>query len=233
MRINKFISEAGYCSRREADRLVEEGRVFINGERAVLGSQAEMGDLVMVDGKPLGEQRKHVYIALHKPVGITCTTEDGVEGNIAAYVNHKERIFPIGRLDKDSEGLILMTNDGDIVNRILRAEGSHDKEYIVAVDRPVTPAFLAGMGSGVKVLGSMTLPCEVSKVGERVFRIVLTEGRNRQIRRMCTAFGYRVKRLQRVRIMNIHLGSLPYGKWRDLTNQELQELFRALSYSPQ
>lgn len=233
MRINKFISETGYCSRREADRLVDEGRVFINGERAVLGSQAEPGDAVTIDGKPIGEQRKHVYIALHKPVGITCTTEDDVEGNIAAYVNHKERIFPIGRLDKDSEGLILMTNDGDIVNRILRAEGSHDKEYIVTVDRPVTPVFLTRMGSGVKVLGSMTLPCEVSKIEERVFRIILTEGRNRQIRRMCSAFGYRVKRLQRVRIMNINLGSLPYGKWRDLTDQELQELFRSLSYSPQ
>ncbi len=230
MRINKFISETGYCSRREADKLVESGRVTINGTTAELGSQAEAGDDVRVDGRQIGEQTKHVYIALNKPVGITSTTERHVKGNIVDYVGHRERIFPIGRLDKDSEGLILLTNDGDIVNPLLRSEGKHEKEYIVTVDRPVTPKFLEGMASGVHILGSMTLPCKVTRVGERTFRIVLTEGRNRQIRRMCSAFGYSVRRLQRVRIMNIQLGTLPTGQWRDLTDAEKQRLFADLNY---
>ncbi|QAY67381.1 23S rRNA pseudouridine(2604) synthase RluF [Paenibacillus protaetiae] len=232
MRINKFISETGYCSRREADKLVEGGRVTINGQKAVLGSQAELGDDVRVDGKPIGEQKKHVYLALHKPVGITSTTEAHVQGNIVDYVGHRERIFPIGRLDKDSEGLILLTNDGDIVNPILRSEGRHEKEYVVTVDRPVTPVFLKGMSEGVRILGSMTLPCTVTKVADRTFRIILTEGRNRQIRRMCEAFGYHVRKLRRIRVMNIHLGELPYGKWRDLTEQEKQTLFQTLDYHP-
>ncbi|PZD96416.1 23S rRNA pseudouridine(2604) synthase RluF [Paenibacillus sambharensis] len=231
MRINKFISESGYCSRREADKLVEGGRVTINGIQAGLGSQAEAGDDVRVDGQPIGSHRRHVYIALNKPVGITSTTESHIKGNIVDFVGHPERIFPIGRLDKDSEGLILLTNDGDIVNRVLRAEGKHEKEYIVTVDKPVTASFLQGMSSGVKVLGSMTLPCQVKRVGERVFRIILTEGRNRQIRRMCTAFGYQVRKLKRLRIMNIHLGELPTGKWRDLTPEEKSELFRELNYN--
>ncbi|GGG26468.1 23S rRNA pseudouridine(2604) synthase RluF [Paenibacillus abyssi] len=230
MRINKFISETGYCSRREADKLVESGRVTINGVKAELGSQAELGDDVRVDGKRIGTQRQHVYIALHKPVGITSTTETHVKGNIVDFVGHKERIFPIGRLDKDSEGLILMTNDGDIVNRILRAEGHHEKEYIVTVDRPITAAFVKGMSEGVKVLGSLTLPCKVTALSDRVFRIVLTEGRNRQIRRMCSAFGYQVRKLKRIRIMNIELGSLPTGRWRDLTAEELQKLSHTLNY---
>ncbi|MFD1957123.1 23S rRNA pseudouridine(2604) synthase RluF [Paenibacillus thailandensis] len=233
MRINKFISETGFCSRREADKLVEAGRVSINGETAVLGSQAEPGDDVRVDGKPIGAHKKHVYIALNKPVGITSTTEGHVEGNIVDYVGHPERIFPIGRLDKDSEGLILLTNDGDIVNPILRSEGRHEKEYVVTVDRPVTPMFVKGMSEGVRVLGSMTLPCQVTKVSDRTFRIILTEGRNRQIRRMCEAFGYHVRKLRRIRVMNIHLGDLPYGKWRDLTDKEKAELFRLLNYNPQ
>ncbi|MFS0725010.1 23S rRNA pseudouridine(2604) synthase RluF [Paenibacillus sp. 1P07SE] len=233
MRINKFISESGYCSRREADKLVEGGRVTINGKLAELGSQAESGDDVRIDGNPLGAHKQHVYLALHKPVGITSTTEQHVAGNIVDYVGHPERIFPIGRLDKDSEGLILMTNDGDIVNRILRAEGEHEKEYIVTVDRPLSPAFVKGMSEGVRVLGSMTLPCRVETVSQRTFRITLTEGRNRQIRRMCAAFGYQVRRLQRVRIMNIRLGELPRGEWRDLTREELGELFRTLDYQPQ
>ncbi|MGN7457350.1 23S rRNA pseudouridine(2604) synthase RluF [Paenibacillus pasadenensis] len=232
MRINKWISETGYCSRREADKLVSGGEVTINGETALLGSQVEAGDEVRVKGELLSTHSRHVYIALHKPVGITSTTELHVEGNIVDFVGHQERIFPIGRLDKDSEGLILMTNDGDIVNRVLRAEGKHEKEYIVTIDRPVTPSFLKGMSEGVRILGGMTLPCQVTRVSERVFRIVLTEGKNRQIRRMCSAFGYRVRRLQRVRIMNITLGSLPSGKWRDLTREELQELFSELSYEP-
>jgi 23S rRNA pseudouridine2604 synthase len=232
LRINKFISETGYCSRREADKLVDSGRVTINGEAAQLGSQAELGDDVRVDGHRIGEQKRHVYIALHKPVGITCTTELHIKGNIVDFVGHKERIFPIGRLDKDSEGLILLTNDGDVVNPILRSEGKHEKEYLVTVDKPVTDAFLKGMASGVHILGSMTLPCVVTRVTDRVFRIILTEGRNRQIRRMCEAFGYHVRKLQRQRIMNIKLGGLQVGKWRDLSEEEKKELFGILSYEP-
>lgn len=232
MRINKFISETGFCSRREADKLVESGHVTINGEKALLGSQAEHGDDVRIDGRRIGERRSAVYIALNKPVGITSTTEQHVDGNIVEFVGHKERVFPIGRLDKDSEGLILLTNDGDVVNPILRSEGKHEKEYIVTVDKPVTAAFLKGMTEGVHILGSMTLPCKVTRIGDRVFRIVLTEGRNRQIRRMCEAFGFHVRRLRRIRIMNIHLGDLPRGQWRDLTEDEKRELFGLLDYQP-
>nr|WP_145165297.1 23S rRNA pseudouridine(2604) synthase RluF [Paenibacillus terrae] len=231
MRINKYISETGYCSRREADKLVESGKVTINGVQAVLGSQAREGDDVRINGRLLQEKKEtHVYIALNKPVGITSTTEQHIKGNIVDFVGHSERIFPIGRLDKDSEGLILLTSDGDIVNKILRAEGKHEKEYIVTVDKPVTPSFLTGMASGVKILGEMTLPCKVTRISERVFKIILTEGKNRQIRRMCSAFGYEVRRLQRIRIMNIHLGSLGKGKWRDLTPQEKEELGQLLNY---
>ncbi|MFC7682214.1 23S rRNA pseudouridine(2604) synthase RluF [Paenibacillus sp. GCM10028914] len=232
MRINKFISETGFCSRREADKLVESGQVTINGVKAVLGSQAEEGDDVRVNGRQLGEKKsKHVYIALNKPVGITSTTESHIKGNIVDFVGHQERIFPIGRLDKDSEGLILLTNDGDIVNKILRSEGRHEKEYIVTVDRPITEAFIRGMSSGVKILGEMTLPCTITRMSERVFRIILTEGKNRQIRRMCSAFGYEVRKLQRIRIMNIRLGSQKIGAWRDLTDQEKQELGKLLNYT--
>ncbi|MCZ1266521.1 MULTISPECIES: 23S rRNA pseudouridine(2604) synthase RluF [Paenibacillus] len=231
MRINKFISETGFCSRREADRLVESGKVTINGVTAELGSQAEDGDDVRINGQPIKEKRKHVYIALNKPIGITSTTEQHIQGNIVDFVGHKERIFPIGRLDKDSEGLILMTNDGDIVNRILRAEGRHEKEYIVTVDRAVTPSFLRGMSTGVKILGEMTLPCTVTRISERVFRIILTEGKNRQIRRMCSAFGYEVRKLKRIRIMNIHLGEQATGTWRELTPAEKSELSSLLDYN--
>ncbi|MEK5059865.1 pseudouridine synthase [Paenibacillus shunpengii] len=230
MRINKFISETGYCSRREADKLVDSGKVTINGVVAVLGSQAEEGDEVLVDGKPLRAKGNTVYIALNKPVGITSTTEQHIEGNIVDFVGHKERIFPIGRLDKDSEGLILMTNDGDIVNKILRAEGKHEKEYIVTVNRPVTESFLRGMSSGVKILGERTLPCTVTRISEKTFRIILTEGKNRQIRRMCSAFGYEVRKLKRIRIMNIHLGSQATGTWRELSEQEKSELGKLLNY---
>ncbi|CAM3115583.1 23S rRNA pseudouridine(2604) synthase RluF [Paenibacillus sediminis] len=231
MRINKFISETGYCSRREADKLVESGQVTINGVVAVLGSQAEEGDDVRINGQPITSKKKHVYIALNKPVGITSTTERHVKGNIVDFVGHPERIFPIGRLDKDSEGLILLTNDGDVVNKILRAEGKHEKEYIVTVDKPITPSFLKGMASGVKILGEMTLPCTVTRMSDRTFRIILTEGKNRQIRRMCSAFGYNVKQLKRIRIMNIHLGEQKVGTWRSLTTAELQELGKMLDYS--
>lgn len=233
MRINKFISETGICSRREVDKLIEAKRVTINGVVAELGSQVQQGDEIRIDGKPLSVRKsRQIYIALNKPVGITTTTERHVEGNIIDFINHPERIFPIGRLDKDSDGLILMTNDGDIVNRILRAENKHEKEYIVTVDKPVTPAFVKGMSSGVRILGSMTLPCKVSRVSDTVFRIILTEGKNRQIRRMCAAFGYQVRRLQRVRIMNIKLGDLKIGQWRELSEKERTQLFTTLQYQP-
>ncbi|RXZ79969.1 23S rRNA pseudouridine(2604) synthase RluF [Paenibacillaceae bacterium] len=232
MRINKWISETGYCSRREADKLVAGGRVTINGQPAELGSQATAGDEVRIDGQLVGESRRHVYLALNKPIGITSTTELHIPGNIVDFVGHTERIFPIGRLDKDSQGLILMTNDGDIVNRILRAEGSHEKEYIVTLDRPITASFVKGMSEGVKILGSMTLPCKVTPMGTKTLRMVLTEGKNRQIRRMCSAFGYQVRKLERVRIMNIHLDDLPIGQWRDLTREEKDELFGVLNYQP-
>ncbi|WP_138496386.1 23S rRNA pseudouridine(2604) synthase RluF [Paenibacillus pinistramenti] len=234
MRINKWISETGFCSRREADKLIEAGKVTINGEVAVLGSQAEDGDDVRVNGQRLtAKPVEGVYIALNKPVGITSTTEHHIKGNIVDFVGHVQRIFPIGRLDKDSEGLILMTSDGDIVNKILRAEGKHEKEYIVTVDKPVTPRFIQAMSEGVKILGEMTLPCKVTRISERVFRIILTEGKNRQIRRMCSALGYNVRMLQRIRIMNIHLGNLKSGEWRDLTPQEKQELGKQLNYKLQ
>ncbi|CAM3287774.1 23S rRNA pseudouridine(2604) synthase RluF [Brevibacillus invocatus] len=228
MRINKFISETGICSRREADRWIESKRVTINGVVAELGSAVVVGDDVRVDGKPIGSKKEAVYIALNKPVGITCTTELHVKGNIVEFVNHPERIFPIGRLDKDSQGLILLTNDGDIVNKILRAENNHEKEYIVTVDKPITPQFLQGMAGGVRILGTMTNPCTVRKISDRVFQIVLTQGLNRQIRRMCSTFGYQVRKLERIRIMNITLGSLKIGHWRNLTAKELSELNKSL-----
>lgn len=232
MRINKYISETGLCSRREVDKLVEAGRVTINGVKAELGSQVGEGDEVRVDGRPIDAKKPAVYIALHKPVGITSTTERHVRGNIVDFVGHRERIFPIGRLDKDSEGLILMTNDGDIVNKILRSENEHEKEYVVTVDRPITASFLRGMASGVHILGTVTKPCVIHKLDERTFRIILTQGLNRQIRRMCAAFGYEVRKLKRIRIMNIKLGNLPVGKWRDLTPEELAELLRRIDHEP-
>jgi len=224
VRINKYISETGIVSRREADKLVAANRVTINGVVAELGSVVTPEDNVRLDGKPLGMKKQHVYIVLNKPVGITSTTEGHVRGNIVDYVNHPERIFPIGRLDKDSEGLILLTNNGDIVNEILRAEHNHEKEYIVTVDGPVTPAFVKAMANGVEILGTITKPCEVTRISERVFRIILTQGLNRQIRRMCSALGLKVVRLQRVRIMNIKLNGLKNGAWRNLTEQELSQL---------
>jgi len=223
-RINKFISETGVCSRREADAWIEAGRITINGDTATLGSKVGEGDSVCIDGQPIGSRRQHVYIALNKPVGITCTSEPQIKDNIVEFVGHPERIFPIGRLDKDSEGLILLTNNGDIVNKILRVENAHEKEYLVTVDRPVTDAFLQGMASGVRILGTLTKPCIVTRVRPNCFRIILTQGLNRQIRRMCAAFNYKVRRLQRVRIMQIHLGDLARGEWRNLTPKELQGL---------
>ena len=232
MRINKFISEAGQASRRGADKLITEGRVTINGKRATIGSQVEPGDDVRVNGNQLFVARNNVYIALNKPVGITSTTEKGVKGNIVDLVNHPFRVFHIGRLDKDSEGLILLTNDGDIVNEILRSENQHEKEYIVSVDRPITPEFLKQMSEGVKILDTVTLPCKVEQLSKYDFKIILTQGLNRQIRRMCEELGYNVYRLQRIRIMNIQLDNLPVGQWRYLSKKEKAQLFQALNYEP-
>ena len=230
MRLNKHISDTGFCSRREADRLIGEGRVTINGLRARVGAELAEGDEVRVDGEILRPRtatkgkRRHVYIALNKPVGVTCTTEEAVKGNIVDFVGHQERIFPIGRLDKDSEGLILLTSNGDIVNAILRAENKLEKEYLVAVNHRVTDEFLRGMSRGVPIHGQTTLPCKTGKLGPVGFRIVLTQGLNRQIRLMAAHFGYRVKQLVRVRIGNIKLGHLKPGKWRNLTDAELRGL---------
>ena len=224
MRLNKYISETGLCSRREADTRIEAGRVTINGVVATLGTQVNEGDVVCVDGQPVGGAQRHVYLALNKPVGIVCTTDRDIAGNITDFVRYRERIFPIGRLDKDSEGLILLTNNGDIVNEILRVENAHEKEYLVTVDRPVTEIFLGGMASGVRILGTVTRPCKVSRVGPATFRVVLTQGLNRQIRRMCSFFGYKVLRLQRVRIINLTLEGLKVGQWRELKDSEIRGL---------
>ncbi|MGG0411845.1 23S rRNA pseudouridine(2604) synthase RluF [Peribacillus simplex] len=232
MRINKFISESGITSRRGADKWIAEGRVTINGTVAELGSQAEPGDDVRVDGKPIKVEQQNVYIALNKPIGITSTTEKHIKGNIVDFVNHPLRIFHIGRLDKDSSGLILLTNDGDIVNEILRAENKHEKEYIVTVDKPLTASFIKDMSSGVEILDTKTLPCKVEQLTKYTFNITLMQGLNRQIRRMCSALGYEVRDLHRIRIMNIHLDGLAIGQWRDLTEDELTELFKELDYTP-
>jgi 23S rRNA pseudouridine2604 synthase len=224
VRLNKYISETGVCSRREADKLIEAGRVTCNGSLAVLGTQVGAADEVRVDGRLLGLRKKQIYIALNKPAGITCTTETHVEGNIIDLVGHKERIFPIGRLDKESEGLILLTNDGDIVNEILRSENNHEKEYLVTVERAVTDLALKMMADGVKIMGEITKPCKVSRVNENTFRMILTQGLNRQIRRMCSALGYRVQHLRRVRIINVDLGTLAPGEWRELGEAEVAEL---------
>lgn len=231
VRLNKFISETGYCSRREADKLIEDGRVTIDGIKAVMGMKVNLDANVKVDGKPLKKEEKLVYIALNKPVGITCTTEKKVKGNIVDFVNHEKRIFPIGRLDKDSQGLILLTNDGDIVNKILRAGNNHEKEYIVTVNRPIDDKFIESMSSGVRILGTITKKCIVNKINERTFRIILTQGMNRQIRRMCEALGYNVTKLNRIRIMNINLGNLKIGSWRNLSSEELRKLNSLISTS--
>ena len=229
-RLNKHIGETGYCSRREADRLIAERRVTINGQVVGMGAQVEPGDDVRVDGQELRARsvkagtRRHVYIALNKPVGITCTTESSVKGNIVDFVAHEQRIFPIGRLDKDSDGLILLTSNGDIVNAILRAENHHEKEYLVAVNKPVTDEFLKGMARGVRIHGQMTKPCKVRKIAKFGFAIILTQGLNRQIRLMAAEFGYRVTQLRRVRIINVKLAHLKVGQWRNLTEAELKGL---------
>ncbi|MGU8237037.1 23S rRNA pseudouridine(2604) synthase RluF [Clostridium perfringens] len=226
VRLNKYISETGFCSRREADKLIEQGRVKIDGVKATTGMKVSKGQSVSIDGKPLKVENELVYIALNKPVGITCTTESKIKGNIVDFINHEKRIFPIGRLDKDSQGLIFMTNDGDIVNKILRAGNNHEKEYIVTVNKPITDEFIKGMSNGVPILGTVTKKCLVKKESKNSFRIILTQGLNRQIRRMCEYFGYEVKKLERIRIMNVSLGNLKIGSWRYLTKKELAEINR-------
>ena len=231
-RINKYLSEAGYCSRRAADKLILAGCVTINGTTAELGSKVDLNDLVLVDGKSIiKKDDNYVYIAFNKPIGIVCTTDTKAEkDNIIDYINFPIRIFPIGRLDKPSEGLILLTNDGDIVNKILRARNNHQKEYVVRVNRPISQEFVRKMSSGVPILDTVTQPCTVEKLDKFTFRIILTQGLNRQIRRMCEYLGYEVTKLKRIRIMNIHL-DLPVGNWRNLTATELNQLNALLSDS--
>ncbi|MBS4218621.1 pseudouridine synthase [Bacillus sp. FJAT-49711] len=229
MRLNNYISSTGLCSRRKADELIIQKKVKVNGEIAVLGLVVGPEDQVEVEGKILKKKNKDVYIALHKPVGITCTTEKHIEGNIVDFVNHPERIFPIGRLDKDSEGLILLTSDGSIVNEILREENHYEKDYIVTVNKDITPEFISGMAGGVKIFNpvkkkhTITNKCKMEKINERSFKITLSQGLNRQIRRMCSHFGYKVVKLKRVRIAHISLKNLPIGKWRDLTEDEVKK----------
>lgn len=231
-RINKYLSEAGYCSRRAADKLIDQGRVTINGKVPEMGTKISEGDEVHVDGTLIStSSEKPVYIAFHKPVGIVCTTDTRVEkDNIIDYINYPKRIFPIGRLDKPSEGLIFLTNDGDIVNKILRARNNHEKEYKVTVDKPITPSFIQQMSNGVPILDTVTRKCEVERLSRFTFKIILTQGLNRQIRRMCEHLDYEVTRLKRNRIMNVHL-DVPVGTWRDLTEKELQEINRLVASS--
>ena len=234
-RLNKFISDSGFCSRREADALIDAGRVRLNGKIPELGRKVGEADQVTVDGKPIAavkqDKSDRVYIAYHKPVGITCTTERKVRGNIIDAIKYKQRIFPIGRLDKPSEGLILLTSDGDIVNKILRAENSHEKLYRVTVNKPINPRFLKRMAGGIPILNTVTKPCKVNGVSQFTFEIVLTQGLNRQIRRMCEYLGYEVTKLVRKRIMHISLKGLAPGKWRHLSADELNELNRAVAHS--
>jgi len=230
-RLNKAISETGYCSRREADRLIEGGEVKINGVRADLGTKVTNMDTISVSGKVITKQVENIYLAFNKPVGITCTTDLSIKDNIVDYINYPERIFHIGRLDKPSEGLIFMTNDGDIVNKILRSKNNHDKEYIVRVDKRITSAFIEDMSNGVAILDTVTKKCKVEKIDSYTFRIILTEGLNRQIRRMCSTLGYSVRKLKRVRIMNISLGDLRIGEYRHFTKKELKELLNLVENS--
>jgi 23S rRNA pseudouridine2604 synthase len=232
VRINKFLSQAGFCSRREADKFILDERVTINGVVAKMGEKIDPNDDISVDGERISKKpNKKIYIILNKPKGIVCTTDSGVEkNNIIDYVNHPKRIFPIGRLDKTSEGLIFLTNDGDIVNKILRAKNKHEKEYHVTVDKPITHEFIQQMSKGVPILNTVTRPCEIKRVKDYEFKIILTQGLNRQIRRMCEYLGYRVKKLKRIRIMNIKL-DIPLGQWRYFNDLEFSELKGMLSKS--
>ena len=230
-RLNKALSESGHCSRRRADVLIEQKRVTVNGKTASLGDRVMPGDEIQVDHKPVISTGKVIYIVLNKPPGITCTTDRRIQGNVIDFIGHPERIFHIGRLDKPSEGLLLLTNEGDIVNKILRAGNKHEKEYIVRTDRPISPDFIKKMANGVPILDTVTKKCTVEKISRFVFRVVLVQGLNRQIRRMCEHLGHEVTALQRTRIMNIELGRLPLGKWRDLTAEEIKGLKHAVENS--
>ncbi len=232
-RLNKAISETGYCSRRGADKLIEEGKVKVNGEIPVLGTKVTAQDEISIAGKIITKQVKNIYLAFNKPVGITCTTETDIDGNIISYLNYPERIFPVGRLDKPSEGLIFLTNDGDIVNKILRSKNNHEKEYIVTVNKPITADFITKMSNGVPILETVTNKCHVKKNSEHSFTITLTQGLNRQIRRMCTYLGYEVYTLKRIRIMNVSLGNLKKGKYRHLTAEEMTTLNATIKHSIQ
>jgi 23S rRNA pseudouridine2604 synthase len=229
--LNKYISSSGFCSRREADKYIEQARVTINNELAQLTDKVYSGDNVAVDGEPLRTKVKPIYIALNKPAGITSTTDLKDKSNIISYIGHPKRLFPIGRLDKDSTGLIFLTNDGDIVNKILRAGNRHEKEYVVRVNKAITPEFIKKMGNGVPILGTITQPCFIRQEGNKKFRIILTQGLNRQIRRMCEFLTYEVEELMRVRIMNISLGNLAIGKWRYLTDTEISQLNKLMESS--
>ncbi len=224
IRLNKYIAERGYCSRREADRLIAEGRVKIDGNVGIPGDRVQEGMRVQVDGQDIGKKEERVYIALNKPRGIVCTADPREPMNVIDYIGYPTRIFPVGRLDKDSEGLLLLTSDGEIVNRLLRAAGGHEKEYEVTVDKTLTREFMQGMMAGVPILDTVTLPCKLRRTGERSFNLVLTQGLNRQIRRMCEYFGYNVTRLRRVRINSIKIGRLEPGQWRELTEEEVGRL---------
>ncbi len=230
IRLNKYLSDAGFCSRREADRLISEGKIFVDGEKAVMGMRIRAGQTVTSGGKVIRRDDEMVLIALNKPRGIVCTTDSKREKqNIVDFVGYPSRIYPVGRLDKDSEGLILMTNDGSLVNHILKARTFHEKEYIVTVNKPVTDIFLEGMAGGVPVPGGVTRPCKLKKIDDHTFDIILTQGLNRQIRHMCAHFDYKVMRLKRVRIMNIRLGNLKTGKWRHVTPEEITELKKLIA----
>ena len=228
IRINKYLSDAGKCSRREADRWINEGRVFIDGRAASLGDRVLPGMKVTIDSEKIKPTGRHKYIMLNKPTGIICTADPNEPASVVKFIDHDDRIYPIGRLDKDSEGLLLLTNDGDIVNRILRASEHHEKEYEVVVDKPLTIDFIRKMERGVHILDTVTLPCKLRKTGDRSFNIILTQGLNRQFRRMCEALGYRVRALRRIRIMHLRLGNLKLGQWRNLSPSELAELMRQL-----
>jgi pseudouridylate synthase len=224
IRLNKFLSDAGFCSRRQADRLIEEGYVKVNNETALMGQKVTLLDKVTVDGKEVSREEEQIVIAFNKPVGVECTTDKNNPDNIVDYINYKKRIYPIGRLDKNSQGLILLTNDGALVNNILKASNYHEKEYVVTVDKPITEEFIKQMSKGVKILDQVTRPCVVKKVNKHTFNIILTQGLNRQIRRMCETLGFKVQKLKRVRIMGVHLDNLPIGNYRNLTNSELDSL---------
>lgn len=228
MRINKYISLTGFCSRKKTENLINSGRITINNSICQQDSLVEPGDIILIDGQPIVGKKENVYIIFNKPTGITCTANPEIEGNIIDFINYPERIFAVGRLDKASDGLLLLTNDGDIVNEILRSENNHEKEYIVTLDKYITESFIEAMAAGVEILNTMTKPCQVSRINDYQLRMIITEGLNRQIRRMCKVFGFQVERLQRIRIMNIELQELPLGQWRHLAADELRELIALL-----